>query len=137
MKRRSRYLKIQEFVRRARKRARKQGCRKCRRSKEVGLRGTPRLSELSRGGETLSEIKGAIRARGWYCRKCVGKMSGTTAATTLRDQFPPTPEGQREYFQHCFELERAKFVKMGWNVQWFEDGDYGPVLPPKGEPVKV
>lgn len=135
MRRRSRYLKIQEFVRRARKRARKSGCGKCGKLKEVGLRGTPRMSEMARGGATMSEIKDAIRVRGWYCRQCVGKMDGTTAATTLRDQFPSTPEGERAYHKHLFKLERGKFVKMGWNVQWEEDGSYIPVLPPAGEPV--
>lgn len=131
MKHRSKYFKIQEFVRRARKLARRYGCQKCQRRKEVGLRGTPRLSEMSRGGSTLSEIKDAIRSRGWYCRKCVGKMDGTTAAATLRDQFPPGPEGTRAYYKHAWEVlgDKERFAEKGWGVQWFADGSYGPANP--------
>ncbi|KKN41557.1 hypothetical protein LCGC14_0722130 [marine sediment metagenome] len=132
MKHRSRYLKIQEFVRRARKRARRKGCENCGKFKEVGLRGTPRLFEMARGGATLSAIKHNIRARGWYCRKCVGKMDGPTAAATLRDQFPPTLEGEREYRKHCWEKDKARYMEKGWNVLWHDDGFYSPVLPPAG-----
>lgn len=128
--------RIQQFVARARRRARMKGCQKCKRVVEVGIMGEVPLSHLAKEGN-LRKVKAAIRERGWYCRKCVRKSKGTAAATTLRDQFPPTSEGEREFHQHCFELERHKFVRMGWNVLWHEDGSYGPVLPPKGEPVKV
>ncbi len=132
MKHRSRYLKIQEFVRRVRKRARRKGCWTCQNLKEVGLRCTPRLSEMARGGATLEEIKAAIRRRGWYCRKCVGKMDGTTAAATVRDQFSPTLEGEREYRKYCWKKEKAKYIEKGWNVLFHDNGSYSPVLPPAG-----
>ncbi len=129
--------RIQQFVVRVRSRAKRQGCRKCKRVVEVGIMGEVPLSHLAKEGN-LRKIKTAIRERGWYCRKCVRKSKGTAATTTtLRDQFPHTPEGEREFHKYCFKLERAKFVKMGWNVQWDEDGSYGPVLPPAGEPVIV
>ena len=128
--------RIQQFVARVRRQAKVRGCQKCRRVVEVGIMGDVPLSHLAKGGDLL-KIKAAIREKGWYCRKCVRKSKGTAATTTLRDQFPPTPEGEREYHKHLFETEREKFVKMGWNVQWDEDGSYGAVLPPAGEPVTV
>ena len=128
--------RIQQFVARARRRAKSKGCQKCKRVVEVGIMGNVSLNHLARKGN-LEEIKTAIRGRGWYCRKCVRKSKGTAAATTLRDQFPPTAEGEQEFQKRCFELERDKFIKMGWNVQWDEDGCYAPVLPPAGEPVTV
>lgn len=127
----------QQYVIRTRTRARKQGCKKCHRVIEVGIFGSESLNQMVRRGADLKEIKSMIREKGWYCRKCVRKSKGTAAAaTTLRDQFPPTPEGEREFHKHCFKLERDKYVKMGWNVVWHEDGSYGPVLPPEGEPVE-
>lgn len=126
--------RIQQFVARVRKLAKKRGCRKCKRVVEVGIMGPVSLNHLVRKGN-LQKVKTAIRTHGWYCRRCVRKSKGTAAATTLRDQFPPTPEGERAYYKHCFELERSRFVKMGWNVKWFEDGSFGPVLSPDGEPV--
>ena len=114
MKRRSTYLKIQEFVRRARKRARLNGCKKCHKSKEVGVKGTPRLAEMARGGATLEEIKTAIRKRGWFCRSCVSKAEGTTAAATLRDQYDMTDPVQ----------EKAYHTRV-WNMKPYADAPAG------------
>jgi hypothetical protein len=114
------YLGIQEFVRRVRKRARRLGCQKCGGYKQVGLRGSPRLSELARDGSGIRRIKSAIRLRGWFCLKCVNKMDGTTTAATLRDQFPPGPEGNTEYTRHHWKV--LKNCPPGWEYDPKTDG---------------
>ncbi len=124
------YLKIQEFVRRVRKRARKAGCKKCHKGKEVGLRGTPRLSELSRDGSGIAKLKAAIRERGWYCRTCVRRIEGTTATATLRDQYDMgDPAQEKAYFTKVWRMEGCQTdapngyrrVKVGIGPESFVD----------------
>ena len=118
---RSKYMKIQEFVRRARKRARKAGCDKCHKHKEVGLNHSPRLTEMSRGGSTLDEIKEAIRSRGWFCRTCVSKREGTTAAAPMRDQYDMTDPAQATAFHQkscSMEPYAGKMRRMGYVLNW-------------------
>ncbi|MCK5641828.1 MAG: hypothetical protein KAJ19_13580 [Gammaproteobacteria bacterium] len=100
-----RFDRIQQFVAKVRKWARKQGCNKCHKFKEVGLNGTPSLSHLARQGD-LAKIKTAIRERGWFCRACVRRKQGTTAAATLRDQYNMgDPAQEKAYFTRVWEME--------------------------------
>jgi hypothetical protein len=97
--------RLQEFVTRVRRMARMRGCTMCKRHTEVGLKGHPRLYALTRQGD-LEAIKKGIRERGWFCRKCVRRMEGTTAAATLKDQFHThTPEGKAAWHRHLYQTK--------------------------------
>jgi hypothetical protein len=118
-----------QFVSRVRTRARRRGCQQCHRITEVGIMGPETLNAMMRRGAPVAELKAAIREKGWYCRKCVRKSKGTSAATSLRDQFPPGPDGTRRFYQHCWDtVDKAKFEERGWGVKWHEDGSYSPTL---------
>jgi len=104
----------QQYVAKVRARARKHGCRKCKRVIELGITGDESLNQMMRRGASIREIKTAIRTRGWYCRKCVRKSKGTTAAATLRDQYDMTDP----------EQEKAYHVRV-WNMKPVGDAPFG------------
>ena len=92
------FARVGRFVVKCRRLMSKEGCRRCQRVLPQGLflKGEPQLTEMARAGATVSELKTAMRERGWYCRTCVNKMKSTTTTTTsLRDRFST----QEEYFE--------------------------------------
>ena len=114
------------FITRCRSRARKQGCRACRRITELGVKCEKSLIQRVRSGASIEELKQTIRDHGWYCRKCVRKWKGTAAVSAnLRDQFPPGPEGEKLYNRHRYEVAKPEMEKVGYKVTWDEEaGDF-------------
>lgn len=120
--------RINEFCARARKRANKKGCTGCSRVAQLGIKTERSLTRMARSGCAIEEIKDAIREHGWYCKKCIRKFQGTSATTTtLRDQFPPGPSGDRVFNRHRYEV--GKNSTPGYILSWDEEkGDYSMVL---------
>ncbi len=118
------------WVTRVRQRARKLGCKGCKRKVEVGIKSEDSLNKMLRGGASIDLLKVAIQEHGWYCRKCVRKWRGTAVSTSnLRDQFPPGPEGDRMCNWHKYEINKRCLETHGYDVIWDnESGTYSMKL---------
>lgn len=112
-----RFDRKQQFVSKVRTRARRKGCQKCHKIKEVGIFGDESLNQMLRRGADIQEIKIAIRDRGWFCRACVRRKKGTVAAATIRDQYSmddPVQRKEYEILTASMEPFRSKMISLGY-----------------------
>lgn len=130
-----RFDRKQQFVSKVRTKARRRGCQKCHKIKEVGICGDESLNQMLRRGADVQTLKTAIRDRGWFCRACVRKKKGTVAAATLKDQYDMRDPAQKltyEVLVNNMEPYRSKMLALGY-VMSEDKTDW--VLPPTPDSI--